>query len=216
MNNIYILGFGGLAREVCFLIEEINRNCKQWNIMGFVSKDKTDVGIQVGKYSIICCENELSVLTDIHVAIGFGSPAISNKVVSYLKQKNPNINFPNLIHPNVTGDWDNIKINEGNIICSGCSLTTDITIGSFNLLNLNVTIGHDSNIQDYNVINPSANISGAVTLEGQSLIGTGTQILQNIFIKSCAVIGAGSVVTKSIRESGVYVGVPAKKIKEID
>lgn len=43
-------------------------------------------------------------------------------------------------------------------------------------------------------------------------IGTGATILANISICKNVVIGAGSVVTNSIYESGIYGGIPAKKI----
>lgn len=45
-------------------------------------------------------------------------------------------------------------------------------------------------------------------------IGTGARILDGVKIGNGSVIGAGAVVTKNTEAYGVYVGVPAKKIKE--
>lgn len=44
-------------------------------------------------------------------------------------------------------------------------------------------------------------------------IGYGAQIMPGIHIGDGAVIGAGAIVTKDCDAYGVYVGVPAKKIK---
>lgn len=36
MKNIVILGAGGFAREVAWLIEEINNKNAEWNLLGFI------------------------------------------------------------------------------------------------------------------------------------------------------------------------------------
>ena len=60
MLDIVIIGVGGHAREVAFLIEEINRiDRPTWNLLGFVEADGQPVGHQVGDYSVICNESEL-------------------------------------------------------------------------------------------------------------------------------------------------------------
>ena len=140
-----------------------------------------------------------------------GDPKFIKRLRSKLK-KNENLCFPNLIHPNAIGDWENINMGIGNIISAATVFTTDITVGSFNLFNLSCTVGHDCIIGDCNVINPTVNISGSVVLENEILLGTGSQILQSKHICSGCIVGAGAVVSKSIEEKGVYVGVPARKI----
>lgn len=45
-------------------------------------------------------------------------------------------------------------------------------------------------------------------------IGYGVKIMEGVTIGDGAIIGAGSIVTKNVEPYGIYVGVPAKKIKE--
>jgi serine acetyltransferase len=45
-------------------------------------------------------------------------------------------------------------------------------------------------------------------------VGTNAVILERLSICENAIIGAGAVVTKSILEPGVYVGMPAKKLNK--
>jgi len=209
MKDIVIIGSGGFAKEVAFLIDEINRNKKEWNLLGFID-EKT--GEYNGKYKIINNDSWLEKIDEeIFIVFGIGNPALIKKLFSKFN-KNLNIKFPNLIHPNVIGDWERIKIGVGNIICAGNIFTTDIKIGSFNIFNLSCTIGHDSEIGSFNVINPTVNISGGVKLHDEILIGTGAQVLQYVEIVDNTTIGAGAVVVKSIVESGVYIGAPAKKL----
>ena len=214
MKDIVIIGYGGFAKEVAFLIEEINKIKKTYNILGYVSANENEIGIINGKFKVIMSENDLiNYNTKLCVAIGIGNPTTNYKIISNLKSKNPKLVFPNLIHPTVVADWDNIFLGEGNIICAGCILTTDIKIGSFNIFNLDITVGHDCAIGDYNVFNPSVNISGGVCIGNKVLLGTGSQILQNLNLVDEVVVGAGGVVIKDLLEPGTYVGVPVKKIK---
>jgi len=209
MKDIVIIGSGGFAKEVAFLIEDINKKKKEWNIIGYVDNDKS---IKNGKYKVVFNDKELISLTKkIYVVFGIGAPSLIYKL-STLYKTNKNIDFPNIIHPNVVGDFDRIKIGHGNIICARNTFTTDIKIGNFNIFNLNNTIGHDTVIGNYNVINPTCSISGGVQLSDKILLGTGSQILQYLSILDKTIVGAGSVVTKDITEPGVYVGIPARKI----
>jgi len=54
---------------------------------------------------------------------------------------------------------------------------------------------------------------GTVTIGRHAIIGSGTVVLPNIVINDGASIGALSLVNKDLEEWGLYVGIPAKKIK---
>jgi len=212
IKNIVIIGAGGLAKEVAFLIDNINQKKKQWNILGFIDNNKKNIGVKLNDISIIGTDDWLiGQNKSINMAFGIGDPGLIKKLsINY--SKNNLIEFPNLIHPNAIGDWGNISLGNGNIICAGNVFTTSIHIGNFNYFNLSCTLGHDSIIGNYNVINPTVNISGGVEIEDEILLGTGSQILQYKNICSNCVVGAGAVVTKNLEEKGVYIGAPAKKI----
>lgn len=53
-----------------------------------------------------------------------------------------------------------------------------------------------------------------VVIEDDVWIGTGARILDGVTIGRGAVIGAGAIVTKSLDAFGVYVGCPARKVKD--
>ncbi|MDU4802760.1 MAG: acyltransferase [Clostridium butyricum] len=57
-------------------------------------------------------------------------------------------------------------------------------------------------------------ISKKVTIEKHSIIGSNSTVLPGVTIKEGTSIGACSLITKDCDEWGVYVGVPAKRIKE--
>ena len=214
MKNIVIIGSGGFAKEVAFLIEEINKVSSddlRYNILGYVDKEEK-VDSRFGKYPVFMDDDNLLRYEEkLNVALGIGSPNLSKSILGKLI-RNTNLLFPTLIHPNSVGDWDRIKFGMGNVVCANTVFTTDIEVGDFNIFNLSCTIGHDVTIGSYNVFNPSVNVSGGVEIVDRNLIGTGAQLLQYISLKKDIIVGAGAVVTKSIDDSGTYAGVPAKRL----
>jgi len=117
------------------------------------------------------------------------------------------------IHPTALILDDNIEIGEGSFIGANSILTTNIKLGKHTLLNRGNQIGHDTIIGDYFSAMPGAIVSGNVTIYDCVYIGTNSSIREKTSIHSLSTIGMNTCVIKNINEPGVYVGVPAKKIK---
>jgi len=213
-KDIVIIGSGGHAKEIAFLIEDINENNKTWNILGYIEKGRSDIGKVNGRYEVIDDESFFGKYTGkINAAIAIGSPLVVEAVQKRLAKKYLDVLlFPNLIHPSVKDGIRDVRLDQGNLICAGNIFTTDILIGSFNCINRGCNISHDIIIKDYCVINPGVNISGGVAIESTCLIGTGATILQYLTIGEKATVGAGAVVTKNVEKGKTVVGIPAKPI----
>lgn len=216
MNQIYIVGAGGLGREVYTLIEEINKVNKIFNLMGFLDADPSKKTVTIGKKIIPVFEEKLfleqnSNNPQIHLVIAIGTPDSIYKIANYYKE-NTLFQFPNLLHPSVQYTVDAIKLQEGNIIASNTFLSIDVNIGSFNIINLHCTVGHDTQIGSFNVINPGVNLSGGITLGNQNLLGTNATILQNLSIGNSNTISAASFISKSIDNGQILIGNPARVI----
>jgi len=202
-KKICIIGAGGFAKEVYCLAIDVGLKDQ---IIAFIESEeiwseRIIHGIPVRPMPYFN--------PDIHSAVvAVGNPKIRNKIVDELPNETV---FITLIHPNVIqSDW--VKIGEGSIICSGCSLTCDITLGKHTHLNLNTTVGHDCLIGDYFTTAPSVNISGNCKIGNNVYMGTNSSIREKLTVTADVIVGMGGIVVKSIKEPGVYVGNPAKKI----
>lgn len=211
MRSLVIVGHGGLAKEVAFLVEEINRSTPQWQLRGFVTGQPELVGGQHHDYPVIGTDEWLDQQEDLAVVAAIGK-SVTLRAIHARLRGNPRLSFPNLVHPQVVGDWRRIQLGEGNIILNGASLTTAIRMQSLNIINPGCTIAHDCEFGSYNVLCPGANISGEVRLEDEVFVGTGAKILQGLRVCSQAIVGAGAVVIRDITEPGTYVGVPARRV----
>lgn len=205
MKKVIILGAGGFAREVIWLIEEINKKHQQFEILGVISNEED----KKMNYKYLGNDDVLKFYdcNDIGLVLAIGSVRIRKQIISRISQMK--FDFPNIIANDcVLGN--HIRLGQGNIICSHTILTTDIMIGNFNIINLSCTIGHDVVLHDFNTINPGSNISGNVEIKNLTEIGTGSKIIQGISIGEENILGAGCVV-KNTEPYSTYVGVPAVK-----
>lgn len=102
----------------------------------------------------------------------------------------------------------------GNIILPFVQIGVNVALGDGNIIFSNSTIEHDSKIGNNVNIAPGVNIAGSVSIEDNVYIGVGVNIIDGIKIGKNSVIGAGSTVLEDVEENSVYVGTPAKKIKD--
>ena len=58
--------------------------------------------------------------------------------------------------------------------------------------------------------------SKAIVIEDDVWIGAGVTILPGVKVGACSVIGAGAVVVNDIDPYSIYVGIPAKKLRDLE
>jgi sugar O-acyltransferase (sialic acid O-acetyltransferase NeuD family) len=207
-KQIFIYGAGGLGREILSLI----RSLDQWEPVGFIDDDfknyDTVEGLKVFGYDRLLNEKEA-----LNVVLAFGNPAHRKQVFERIK--NHKLNFPVLIHPSaILQNPQSISLGAGSVVCAGCVLTTNITIGMHVLVNLKNTIGHDTHIGDFSSLMPGGNIAGEVIIGECVLIGSGANLINRIHIGDACIVGMGAVVLHSVEKGKTVAGVPAKEIRK--
>ena len=206
-KDIAIIGSGGLARVVKWIIEDCNKIQKRWNIIGWISKEEP--GTIIAGLPVLGDDNWLLERKEpIDVAVSIGNGSLRKKIVTYLRQ-NKQISFPIIIAPSaeVSGS---VIIGEGSIIAAKNVLTVDIEIGDFFVCNVSCTVEHDCRFKDYVTLSPGVNISGNVSLGECVTIGTGASVIQGITVGDNTTIGAGAAVIRDIPSDCTAVGVPAR------
>lgn len=213
-KRIVVLGAGGMAREIEWLIRDINAATLQYEFIGYVVSDLLKCGEHDSRDAVLgdytwLEENRGSVDA---VAIGIGSPAARLKVGAEIRHHLPDAELPILIHPSVIMDFDSATIGLGVQICAGTVGTVNIRLDTLALCNFGCTLGHEVDVGPGSVINPGANISGGVSLGRGVLVGTGAQILQYCRVGDGAIVGAGAVVRENVAPGSTVVGVPARAL----
>lgn len=213
MQDIAIYGAGGLGREVACMIRRINVVSPTWNLIGFF-----DDGLQIGEHvshfgnCLGGIQNLNSYGQSLNIVLAFGNP----KTIEFIRNRitNPNVSFPNLIDPTFDiEDEDTFNIGIGNIIKRDTSVTTCVSIGSFNLLNGGIRIGHDASLGDYNVVMPGVRISGGVIIKDRNLFGAESFVKQQVKIGCDITLSPVSALLTKPKDGHTYIGNPAKLFK---
>lgn len=188
-----LVGYGGFARE---LIAEIGHPLKC-----FVDEEYHSDGLF----------NIKDLNPKIHqVIIAVGDPISRMNILERLPK---NITYWNYISKYAIVTDKLVNFGNGSIICAGSVITTNVHIGNHVQININSTIGHDCEISDFVTISPGVHMSGNVKIHPNVYIGTNSSIREKINICSNVIVGLNAGVVGDIKESGVYGGTPAVKIK---
>ena len=75
-------------------------------------------------------------------------------------------------------------------------------------------LGHGCKVGENTHIANNVTLSGAVTVGKNCFLGSGCTVQPACKVLDNVVIGSGGILTKSTDKPGVYVGIPAKWIKE--
>jgi UDP-3-O-[3-hydroxymyristoyl] glucosamine N-acyltransferase len=150
---------------------------------------------------------QISNTAKIHPTVSIGSDGMSFSVDSDGNITEGDHYYGIIIHNNVRidpytvvhkGSWRNTEIKE------------NTKIGSL------VNIGHNVIVGKNCVITTHTCIGGSVVIHENVWIGMGVMIKPRVTIFSGIVIGQGSNVLNTLKVPGVYIGNPAKWIKERD
>jgi sugar O-acyltransferase (sialic acid O-acetyltransferase NeuD family) len=204
-RRIIVLGAGGFAREVAWLIGDLGGD---FELAGFAVSDLNKLG-----------PHDSPVLGDLDwllahrdrfdgLAIGIGNPAARLRLPKELNLSDDY--WPALVHPSARFDQKSCKLGPGVLVCANVIGTVNLSFEAFCMLNLGCTIGHEARMGRGSVFNPSVNLSGGVNVGEGVLVGTGAQILQYLTVGDGAIVGAGAVVTRDVPPGATVVGIPAK------
>ena len=209
MIKLAIIGSGDLGQLAAH-----HANACGYSVVGFfddfqIKAKLVDGHPVLGKLSDIEKNFSEKIFDVLFVAIGYNHFEFRKNV---FEKYRGDIAYAKLIHPSCYVD-PSCKIGEGTFILPGCTLDRNVILGDNVLLNTGVTIAHDTTIGNHSFISPAVQLAGFIKIGTCCMIGIGSTVIDNIKITDNIRTGAGTVVTQNLSEEGLYVGVPAKKIK---
>lgn len=205
-EKLLIIGASGHGKVVAEIALKMNK----WKSIAFLDDDETvklSMGIEVVGKSI----NAFKHIQDCDLFIGVGNNETREKIQEKLEAQGACI--PTLIHPAaVIGEQ--VILGAGTVIMAGTVINCCTEIGKGCIVNTSASIDHDSFIGDYVHISPGVHLAGTVKVGKGSWLGIGSSVSNNINIAGGCIVGAGAVVVRDITESGVYVGVPVRRVND--
>ncbi len=208
-KDILILGGGGHAKVISYTLKKISL----YNVVGFLDDDTSKkVHPDVSLLGRLTPAQEPSLCGLAVIGLGhLGKTDFRAKLISDYEAKG--YAFETVIAPSALVSED-ANIGKGVYIADGVIIQPGVTIGDFSIINTGASVDHDCTIGSHVHIAPGVSLSGGVEVGDRVLVGTGASIIQYLTVADDCIVGAGAVVVKSCEEKGgVYVGNPARVVK---
>lgn len=200
--DLIILGFGGHARSVA------------------------DVALAIGYSSLTFIDtNARSSETFLGYPVLAELPAINPDKADFFPASGDNVRrqeqlefiasrgfkAATLIAPTATVGTGS-QLGAGSLVAHHAHIGPLATIGKGCIINTAAIVEHDCQIGDYCHISVNTTVAGKATIGESCFIGAGAVVIDGVSIAPRVILGAGSVVTRSIEQTGTYVGAPAKRL----
>lgn len=216
MKKLVILGGRGIGMIAASVAQDLG----YYEVLGFLN-DVVPVGETVGvyrKHKVIGTSKDVEKYLkdeEVYFFIGYIGMQSEKEVFEKISKLNiPRERFATLIHPTAIIPRGYCKIGFGVLIAPLAQLSPDTTIEDNCILLANSFVGHDSTMKRFSHITANAVVGGNVILGKGSHVGTNATIRENVDIGDFAIIGSGSVVLNDIPANSIYVGNPAKLLRQ--
>jgi len=110
----------------------------------------------------------------------------------------------------------NVNFSKGINVMNFAMISSNTSVGEGSLVNSYVGIHHDVMVGKYCEISPRATLLGGVNVGNFTMIGAAATILPNVRVGENVIIGAGAVVNRDVASNSMVVGIPARKIKDLE
>lgn len=210
MKRLAIIGSGDLGQ----LIAHHAVDDRQYELAGFfddyrVKGEVVGAGPVIGTVDAVMTAFRAGEFDCLMIGVGYNHPDFRKKCFETFHGEIP---FATLVHSSCYVDAS-ATVAAGAFLLPGCILDSGVAVAENALLNTGCKVAHDTVIGRHSFLGPGVVLAGFVTIGEGCFIGVGTIVIDNIAVAPRIKTGGGAVVTRDLAEAGLYVGIPAKKIR---
>ena len=209
MQEVLVVGAGGLGREVFHLAQNCVGYGSSFKIVGFIDDNPTALNRYEGYPPIVGIFSELMNATGKSLFIAIGNNGARRRAAEALVSRNHS--FITLVHSTarIAGS---LRCGQGCLIGPLVSVGAEATLGAFVLLQTGVIVGHDVSVASY------CRLDNYAVLVAKSTVGEGANVHSaavvngSVTIGDSATVGAASFVVRTVRAGSTVLGNPAKEL----
>ena len=202
-KQVIVIGASGHGKVVADIVRRSGDT-----LLGFLD-DNERLPTEVAGIPVLGKVEDYVKYSETSFIIGIGNSVVREKIAHQLCD----VHWYTAIHPSAVISALDTRIGVGSVVMANAVINPSAHIGEHCIINTSAVVEHDNRVENFAHISVGAKLGGTVSIGTHVWVGIGSTIVNNITICDHCTIGAGAVVIHDIKESGTYVGVPARKIK---
>lgn len=208
MDNLILVGAGGLAREVIETVDAGDR----YRILGIVDDDVTLHGTSISGLPVLGGIDQLYWDHSSYFVICVGDGQTRRKIVEQLSAHDVGIcQYGTVVHPSVYIP-SSCFVGVGSVLLAHVAVTADARIGRHVVAMPNVTVTHDNVVGDFATLCAGVSLAGGVTVGSAAYLGTNASVRQNLHVGNDSTLGMGSSLLTDLPDGETWGGVPARRL----
>jgi sugar O-acyltransferase (sialic acid O-acetyltransferase NeuD family) len=214
-HPLLLVGAGGLGRETVEAVRAMNAVSPRFEVIGFLDDDPALANTSVDGVPVVGRVDDIGRYPSASVVVctaGPHDPSTRLRIVTHLGLAPSR--YATVIHPTAVLPAG-IEIGHGCIVLASVVATTAVRIGAHTVVMPAVVFAHDDVIGNYATFGAGVHLAGRVRIGEGAYLGAGALVRENTVIGRWAVVGMGAVVTDDVPDGEVWVGVPARLLRNV-
>lgn len=206
-RSIVVVGGGEHAGVV---IDAIRSQPDAWSLLGFVDPRPCDALARRFSLTRLGDDSDGSRLAGAaDLVLGVGSIGVSSRRAQVVAAYG-SAGWAVVVHARA---WvaPTAQLGAGTVVMAGAVVNAGAVVGAHCVVNTGAIVEHDCALGDFSQLGPAAVIGGGVTVGAGSYLGLGCRVRDHVTIGAGATIAMGAVVTTSVPDGAVVMGVPARE-----
>lgn len=203
----------GCVIEACINDNRLRYNDLEWEVKGYCN----DYDHEIDGYPVLGKISDIPRLIAEGYFFVWGIHLISNNKKTadlFSSITIPDERWATIIHKSAFID-KSVQIGNGSFIMYNSYIAPRTTIGRCVMIKANTNIGHDVIIGDLCHIAMGSTVVSCSQIGYCSDIAVGATMLAHTHIGDFSMLGAASLLTRDIPDNEIWVGSPARKLKEM-
>jgi sugar O-acyltransferase (sialic acid O-acetyltransferase NeuD family) len=212
IEDLIIIGAGGSAGDIVWMVEELNHVSPRWRLRGFLDDDPAKQDASVCGLPVLGPVAAAMDMPSARFVVGiahYRRPLVRAEVVARLNL--PRERFATLIHPSASIS-PRARVGVGSLIFHNVLVCHGASVGDHTYLSPYSLVSHDAVVEDNATMAPGASLCGGSRLGAGAYAGARCAIKDGITIGPGAVVGIGSIVIRDVAPHGIVAGNPARSV----
>ncbi|MHC3473970.1 acetyltransferase [Streptomyces sp. 7R007] len=210
MTALVLIGAGGFARETAQAV----RAAGGFELLGHLDDNPALHGTEVDGVPVLGGCDLIRDLPHAQAVICVGSPrdyAARARLARRLAL--PAHRYATVLHPTASVA-STCEVGPGSVLLAHCVLTAAVRVGAHVAVMPHVVLTHDDVVEDHATLASGVRLGGGARLERGAYIGSGALVREGTTVGAWSLIGMGSAVLGDVPPGEVWVGSPARRLRE--